>query len=497
MEELASAATAFFSWPAPLYLVIGMLLGALFGLLPGLGGAQVIALLTPLTFGMDPRIGITFIISAMGAVGFGGSVPAILINTPGTGQDAATILDGFPLARKGKAGMALGAGAMASCVGGLIGALVLLILIPVGKQVVTAFSYPEIFMMAIMGISIIVAVSQGSMWKGFIAGGLGLMLSSFGFDPVTGALRYTFGIEYLWDGIKIVPAVIGLFAIPEAVDLFLRGGSISEEPITASRKDVIEGIKAVFRHWWLFIRCSVIGTLIGIIPGVGGAVACWVAYGHAVQTEKKDPRFGSGDIRGVIAPEAATNAKDGGALVPTVVFGIPGSVETAVILGTLTLQGVVPGPKLMLERADVVYVMVLALAASNVLVSFLGLLFANQLARLSAVPTRILAPIVFSLCLLGAYTTEGKFGDVVLSLVIGVMAYAMRTYGFSRVPVIIALVLGAVAQETFHQTLQSMGPEGFFTRPMSLALLLITIAMVAYPPLAASRKRKVMVSEAA
>ena len=496
MQDLASAAVAFFSWPAPLFLVIGVLLGGLFGILPGLGGAQVIALLTPLTFGMDPRLAVTFIIAAMGAVPTGGSISAILINTPGTGQNAATLLDGFPLTRRGKAGQALGASAFSGALGGIFGALILLVLIPIGKQVVMAFSYPEIFMMAIMGISIIVVVSQGSMWKGFIAGGIGLLFSAFGFDPVTGALRYTFGIDYLWDGIKIVPAVIGLFAIPEAVELFLKGGSVSSVAVTTSGQDVLYGIRSVFKHFWLFIRCSIIGTIIGIIPGVGGAVACWVAYGHAVQSEKDKGQFGKGDIRGVIAPESAVCAKDGGALVPMVTFGIPGSVETAVLLGTLALQGIVPGPKLIIEHTDVVYVMVLALVAANILMSLMAIFGARYLAKLTRVPITILAPAVFTLCLLGAYATEGKSGDVVLALVIGIFAYAMKVYGFSRVPLVIALVLGSVAQQSFHQTLQSMGPEGFFNRPLSLVLFLATVAMVAYPLWSNSRKGRVVLVEA-
>jgi len=492
MQELASAATFIVTWPGPLLLVVGMFLGALFGILPGLGGPQVIALLTPLTYGMDPRLGVTFLIGAMGSVATGGSISAILINTPGTGQNAATLLDGFPLTLKGKAGRALGASAMSGASGGVFGALILLALIPVGKQVVLAFSYPEIFMMALMGMSIIVVVSQGSMWKGLIAGALGLMLASFGFDPVTGSIRYTFGVDYLWDGIKIVPAVIGLFAIPESVELLLKGGTVSSVPVTASYKDVWQGIADVPRNWWLFIRCSIIGTIIGIIPGVGGAVATWVAYGHAVQTERKNPRFGEGDIRGVIAPESAVCAKDGGALVPTVTFGIPGSVETAVLLGALMLQGVTPGPKLIVEHTDVVYAMVLALAISNIMIALLTIFGAKYLAQLTRVPISILAPVVFTLCLFGAYATDGEFGDVVVALVIGFVAYAMKVYGFSRVPVVIALVLGSVMQETFHQTLQAMGPSGFFVRPMSLILFLVTIAMIVYPFWSKSRRERRM-----
>lgn len=480
--EALPALMKFFSWPAPLFLVVGSLLGMIFGVLPGLGGPQVVALLLPLTYGMDPSLAMVLLIGAMGAVPFGGSITAILINTPGTGQSAATCFDGYPLARQGKAGMAIGASATASCLGAIFGAVILTLILPVGKQVVMAFSYPEYFMLALMGLSVIAAISGGALWKGLVAACLGLLLSTIGYDPITGSVRFTFGSDYLWDGIKLLPAFIGLFAVGEALDLFLQREKIAQvDDSCQSVVGVMEGVRAVFRHFGLFIRCSVIGTIIGIIPGVGGATANFLAYGHAVQTAKDPEKFGTGDIRGVIAPESSNNAKDGGTLVPTLIVGIPGGIETAVLLGALILLGLEPGPQMMVDNPEVVLVIIYTLVAANILVSAIGLFGARMLWRITFVPTTLLAPVIFMLGLIGAYVSDGMVADVIIAVVFGIVAYAMKLFGFSRVPLVIALVLGKLAQKTFHQTLMRWGVIGFFTRPISLGLFVVIILMLTAP----------------
>ncbi len=492
MADIVHGLASFLAWPSPLFMVLGVLLGMLFGFIPGLGGAQALALLTPVTFGMPNNQAMAMLIGAMGAVPFGGSISAILINTPGTPQNAATTFDGFPLTRQGKAGYALGASASSSVMGALFGVLILIILIPLGKPVVLAFSYPEFFMMALMGISVIAVVSLGSVWKGLTAGAFGLLLSTIGYDPVTGSLRYTFGSDYLYNGIKIVPALIGLFAISECLEMMVKRKKLSEikPDIAAVSSGVWDGIKATFQHFWLFIRCSVIGVIIGIIPGVGGSVSNFLAYGHAVQTVRDNPRFGQGDIRGVIAPQASDTAKDGGAMVPTILFGIPGSVETAVLLGALILHGLQPGPKLLLTNPDTVYVMIFSLVASNVLAGIVGLLGAKYLARLTFLPTNLMAPLIMAIALIGAYATDGIWQDMIMALVFGAIGYIMNKYGFSRVPLVIALVLGTMFQQSYHQTIQAMGWQGFFVRPISLILFLVTVLMVTIPFAKAGRRRQ-------
>ncbi|MFH1122877.1 MAG: tripartite tricarboxylate transporter permease [Pseudomonadota bacterium] len=490
-EAALPALKILLAWPAPLYLVLGTLLGMLFGILPGLGGPQVLALLLPITYGMDPNLAIVLLVGSMSSIAFGGSIPAILINTPGTAQSAATCFDGFPLAQQGKAGMAIGAAATASCLGAVFGAVVLTVLLPVGRRVVLAFSYPEYFMLAIMGLSVIAVMSRGSLWKGIIAACLGLILSTIGYDPVTGSVRFTFGSDYLWDGIRLVPAFVGLFAIGEAIDLFLTRGKIAQTGYAGKIGRVKDGIMSIFRNFGLFLRCSTIGTIIGIIPGVGGAVTNFLAYGHAVQSCKNPEKFGTGDVRGVIASESANDSKDGGALVPTLIFGIPGSLEMAVFLGALIVLGLEPGPRMMMDRPEIILVLIYTLVVGNVLVSLIGVFGAGFLVKITYVPTNLLAPVIFMLGLMGAYLTHGMLADVVLALVFGVLAFAMKRFGFPRVAVVIAIVLGGLAQKTFHQTLMLWGFKGFFIRPISLGLFVITAAMVIFPYVrAVTRRRK-------
>ncbi len=482
LEAALPALLELISWPGIFYLCIGALLGLLFGMLPGLGGPQVLALLLPLTFTMDASIALTLLIGASGATAFGGSITAILINTPGTAQNAATVYDGFPMTKQGKAGQAIGAAAASSVLGAIFGAIILTIILPVGKYLVLAFSYPEYFMMTIMGLAMIVVLSQGSLWKGIIAGGLGLMVAFIGYDPVTGAVRFTFGTDYLWDGIPLVAMLIGLFAIAEAISLWTKkGGSISSETVNTSMKGVYEGMGAVFKHFGLFIRSSIIGTIIGIIPGVGGAVANFLAYGQAVSTSKNPENFGKGDIRGVIAPESANNAKDGGALVPTLIFGIPGSLEMAVLLGALTIHGIQPGPRLMLDNPDIALTLIYALVLANIIVGVVGVVLAAPLSRLTKIKTVYIAPVILVFAVIGSYAADGRIQDVITAAVFGVIGYALIRYQFSRVALVIAVVLGDLMQQSFHQTIESLGYGGFFTRPISLTFFLVTVIILLLP----------------
>jgi TctA family transporter len=271
------------------------------------------------------------------------------------------------------------------------------------------------------------------------------------------------------------------------LDLFLKRGKIAQLDYSKSRRigGVGEGVVAVFRNFGLFLRCSVIGCLVGIIPGVGGAVTNFLAYGHAVQSSKNPESYGTGDIRGVIAPEAANDSKDGGALVPTLLFGIPGSLEMAVFLGALIVLGLEPGPRMMMDNPQIILVLIYTLVAGNILVAIVGIFGAGVLVKITYVPTTLLAPVIFMLGLMGAYLTHGMLEDTVMALVFGILAFAMKRFGFSRIAVVIALVLGKLAQKTFHQTLMLWGIKGFFIRPIALTLFLITVAMLLFPYLRA------------
>lgn len=473
------------------YMLLGIVVGLAFGVAPGLGGITAMAILVPLTYKLDQTSAFALLIGAASAVAFGGSVSAILINTPGTNQNVATCLDGYPMTRRGEGRRAIGISATASALGGVIGAVVLLALIPVMHSIVLAFAPPEYFMLCLLGLTAIAGVSGKNMLKGLVMGGLGMLLSFVGYDPVTGTLRYTFNLLYLYDGIDIVAAVIGLFAVAEMISLMVEGQTIVSKNVVEKPGGLLEGVKDVFRHWWLFVRSSIIGTVIGIIPGVGGGTANVVAYSHAVQTSRHPERFGTGIPEGVIAPESANNASFGGALVPTVAFGIPGSEMCVVLLGAFMLHGLVPGPEMLKEHVDLVFQMAWGVVFANIIASLIGVALMSWLVKMCSVRVSLLAPSVIAIALLGAYATAGSVGDVVVALIFGVFGYWMKKLDYPRAPLMIGLVLGNLAEVNFHLSMQIYGP-GFLFRPISLVIL-VAILVFAFGPyvqrMAGARRR--------
>jgi len=484
-DALTQAAAYLFTLQSLSYLLLGTGIGLLFGAIPGLGGTTALALLIPLTFGMNPDAAIVLVGGIMGGVPFGGSLSAILLNTPGSAPNAATCFDGYPLARQGKAGMAIGAAATASALGGLIGVAVMLAVIPIAKAVVLLFGPPEFFMLAVLGLSAIAVSTGGKLLRGLISGGFGLMLAFVGFDDVGGGLRYTAGVEYLWDGVKLVPALIGLFAIAEMIQLSSVGGRVATGAGSDDLSRVLDGVRAVFSSPVTLLRGSSIGAFIGAVPGVGGTVASFLSYSVARQISKEPETFGQGNIQGVIASESANNAKDGGSLIPTLAFGIPGSAEMAVFLGVLVLHGLEPGPRLLLDHEDLIYGLIMALALSCVLASTIGLGLARYLVLITRTDVRYLAPVVISVALIGAYALESSFGDVVAAMVFGVLGYFMVRFDYPRITLVIALVLGGIAERSYHQSLMmSDGSHGiFFARPVTDALLALVVISLALPVL--------------
>lgn len=484
LEALLSASLSLFSWPTILFVVIGALLGMIFGLLPGLGGPVLLSLLIPVTFGLDANAAIVLLAGSLGGVAFGGSISAILINTPGTPPNAATTFDGYPLARQNRAGEALGISATASALGALFGLVILTLLIPVAQEIILAFSPPEFFWIAVLGLTVIAFVARGSFLKGLVSGGLGLMLSFIGFSGVVGTYRYGFGTEFLWGGIELIPALIGLFAIAEVIKLVTeKSESIADKDQAAVSGGRLKGVRKVFKHYSVFGRSAAIGTLIGIIPGAGGTVANFIAYIQAVQSSDHPEDFGHGAVEGIIASEASNDAKDGGALLPTLVFGIPGSATAAVLLAGLILHGVNPGQDLLTTDLPMLFLLLLALLVANLVTSVIGLSIANQLAKITHVPVQHLIPIIMGVSLVGAYTLRGNMIDVFVATAFGFLGYAMVVYDYSRVAVIIALVLGPLLENSFIQSLQ-MSDSGywiFVTRPISFALALLIILMLVTP----------------
>jgi len=469
--------------PTQLGLILAAVVcGLFFGVVPGLGGKLGIVLLIPFAVSLEPEAGLVFLIAMHSVVHTGGSVPSILFGVPGTGPDAATVVDGYPLARRGQAGRALGASLCASAVGGVIGALFLVAILPVLTPIVLAFSPAEFFLLAVLGIVLISAVSGDSLRKGVIVGCFGLCLSFVGLSPETGEPRYAFGQLFLWDGIDFVTAVLAVFAVPELIALGVRGGAIADETNVRHYRmhQVLRGMGDVFRHRWLVLRTSLIGAIVGLIPGLGGDVASWMCYGHAVQSSREPERFGKGAIEGVIAPETANNSKEGGALLPTLLFGLPGSSGMALLLGAMVALGVQPGPRILVERPALIWTLFGVLVIANIVAAAVLLAIAPRLARVARVRAGLLIPLVLSLSLLGSYLSALDWQHLLVFLVLGVLGYGLKHFDWPRPPFVIGLALGGIAEVSLFQALAIWGGT-FFLRPVSLVLLaMIALSVLFY-----------------
>ena len=463
-------------------ILLAIPIGMFFGAIPGLGGKLGIVLMIPFVFGMDMVAGAVFLLAMHSVVHTGGSIPSILFGIPGTGPDAATIVDGYPMSQQGRAGQALGASLGASGIGGVIGAIVLAALLPVLKPVVLSFSPAEFFLLAILGITFIATLSGNSLIKGLIVGMFGLMLAFVGLDPQTGTDRYTLSMLFLWDGIDIITAILALFAVPEMIALGVKGGSISQVSSQAARyslADVIDGMVDVWRHKWLALRTAIIGAVIGVIPGLGGDAASWICYGHAVQSSKTPERFGKGAVEGVIAPETANNSKEGGSLLPTLFFGVPGSSGMAILLGAFVMLGIQPGPQMMITQLDLVWTLIWALVLANVLSVFMFLGVAKWLGLLAFVRGGLLIPFVLLLAVMGSYLSRGSWENLILMVGLGFVGYLLKRHDWPRPPFVIGLVLGKVAEDSLHKALNIWGPT-FFLRPLSMVFIAIIIASIGF-----------------
>lgn len=480
-------------WKAFAFMLVGIGLGFWVGLLPGLGGATTLALMLPFVYAMEPVEGFAFLLGMHSVVATTGDITSVLFGVPGEATTAATILDGHAMAKKGEAGRALGAVLASSLIGALVGALALALSVPVVRPLVLSFGSPELFMLAIVGLAFIASLSsQGGrgMLRGFLAGGVGLMLATVGQDPQAGIARYTFDSLYLWGGIDLVPVLIGIFAIPEIIDLAVRGSSIAGDvPSGRLSKGALEGVKDTFRHFWLTIRCSLIGTFIGIMPGLGGAVAQWVAYGHATQSARnaeERKQFGRGDVRGVLGPGAANNSKEGGSLIPTVAFGVPGSSAMAILLGGFFLMGLVPGPDMLTKHLVVTFSMVWTIVLANIITVGACFLFLNHLANLTAVRGHLLIPLILLLVFIGSYTSNNHYGDLLVTLLFGGIGYLMVMAGWPRAPFVLGLVLGKIAENYLYISVARYETAWLY-RPIVLVLFALAIAVILYPLLQARR----------
>jgi len=472
VEAMLSGLQQTLTWEVMTLVFIATFIGNFFGAVPGLGGNIGLALLIPFVFGMKPFLGLAFLLAMHSVVHTGGSIPGILFAIPGTGPTVATIVDGYPMTKQGKAGEAMGAQLAASGLGGIIGAAV---------SIAMAFSSAEIFMLIVFGLTFVVVVSRESVPKGFTAAMLGLLFGTVGLNPHTGVGRFTFGQLWLWDGIHIVTLVLGIFAFAEMIDLGARGrgARIAESDVTMPWSQLWEGTKAVFREWWLSLRTAVIGTFIGIIPGLGGDAATWICYGHAVQTCKNNENFGKGDIRGVIGVETANNSKEGGALLPTIVFGIPGSSGMAILLGAFLILGIVPGPRMITDHLDLVWGMVWVMVIANIIGAVTLYPISGYMGKLAFLRGSLLIPPILVLATVGAYLIRGHWQDVALSLCFGFVGYGMKKWHYPRAPMILGFILGPLAEDYLHKSLGVWG-LAFLKRPVVTVLLTMAVLSLCY-----------------
>ncbi len=476
------------------FLSIGVVIGLVVGIIPGLGGLVGLSILLPFTYGLDPYAAIAMLLALSAVVATGDTIPAVLFGVPGTVGSAATVLDGYPMARKGQAGRAFGAAFSASLVGGLFGAGILLVSIPILRPLVLLVGPPELFALCLFGISLVAMLSGANRLKGLAAACLGLLLATVGDDPNTATSRWTLGTLYLFDGIPLVPLALGMFAFPELADLLMRGGSISADRKPTRLNGQWQGIKDTFGNLGLVVRSSALGSALGAIPGLGASIIDWIAYGLAARTTKgADKTFGKGDVRGVIASESSNNAKEGGSLIPTIAFGVPGTASMAILLGAFQIHGIVPGQAMLTDKLDLTYAMVWSIALANVLGAGICFLFANQLARLALVPVTILVPGVLAMTLLGAFQAGASVQDIYAVIGFGIFGMVLKLLGWSRPAVVLGFVLGSLI-ERYLVISYSLAGGAFVLRPGVAVILAVTLLSILLPVL--KRKHRASGSKA-
>ena len=465
------------SWPIIAF-VLMIPVAIVSGLMPG-GGLPFLVVVLAFATELDPFIALPVVIGYMAANDLTEPIPSILLGIPGARSSQATILDGYPLARQGYAGYALGASYTSSLIGGIIGGVALLAVLPFARELLRHFGSAEFFLLALLGICAVAIVSAGAIVKGLLTACLGLFIGMIGFVNIASETRATFGIDYLYDGINIVPVVVGLFAIPEIADLVISNTPVAKERLSEMLKegnrDVAKGMREALRHKWLIARSSLIGVFIGAMPGLGPTPAHWLAYAQARQTEKGAVEtFGTGDIRGVIAPESSNNSTDGGVLMPTLIFAIPGSGPMAIVLGFLYIVGVQPGPAMVNPELhlnltlSLVYVIVLA----NILVVPIVLRFSPLLTKVAAIPPLVLAPLVLGIVTLSAFQANLDISDLTVMVVFAALGMFMKAYAWPRPPILIAVVLAGPLETFMSRAIQTEG-IGMVTRVPFLAILVV------------------------
>lgn len=472
------ALTTLFTLETLPFILLGVVVGMVVGLLPGLGGVAGMSIVLPFIFGMEPNSAIAMMVGLMAVICTSDTFPSVLLGVPGSASSQATVMDGYPMAKNGEAGRALGAAFFVSMVGGVFGAFVLFAVLPVARPIILALGAPELFMLALFGLALVGALSRGAPVAGLVAGLVGMLLAAIGHSP-TGHVRLTGDIQYLRSGISLMILALGLFAIPEMIDLLRSGNPIAGKEAKVTGK-ISEGIRDALRNKRLILASSTAGVTLGMLPGLGGSVIDWLTYGLASRFCKNNEMFGKGDIRGVIAPESANNAKEGGALIPTLLFGLPGSGTTALLLGALMVIGVTPGPSLLEDdNISIILLVVWSLVFANILATGVAMLLTKQLIKISLIRPVRLVPILTVIISVAAYQNTRQWGDLVVLFGIGALGWVMKEARWPRPPVLVGFVLGTPA-ERYLGIAYGRYELTWLTNPGVIAIGIATIAVIVY-----------------
>ena len=488
LDNLIIGFSTIASLPALTAIIVGVLVGILGGVMPGLSASTTVALMVPFTFGMDPTVSVLLLVSVYLAGEYGGSITAIAIGTPGTPPAAATMIDGYELTKQGKPALALTTSVVASSIGGMIGAVVLFAFSEPLAEVALSFGSAEYFALAVFGLTIIASLASDNLTKGFIAMFIGLFLKSIGLDPFTGEERFTFGMPKLMDGLSFIPALIGLFAMASVFEGIEKA---MEKAKKVELSFAMPKIRELLGLWKVYIHSSVLGSIIGVLPGAGATITSFICYNEVKRFSRKKDQFGKGCLEGVAAPEAGNNAVVGGSLVPLLTLGIPGSATTAVLIGALMLHDIQPGPLLFQSNAEVVYGIFAGLFVACLAQLIFGIIGVSVWVKVISAPRAILLPVIAAISVVGSYGYNNSLVDVWVMFAFGIMGYLFKKFSFPVTPIILAVVLGGILEEHFRRALLiSQGDYSVFVaNPISLVLLLMA-ALSLFSPLFFKRLAK-------
>ena len=481
MENVFIGVANVFSLQTFLTLIAGVLGGIVIGALPGLTSTMGVALLLPITYGMEATTGIVMLLGIYCGSVYGGSISAILLSTPGTPASAATVLDGHPMALRGEGGRALTISTISSTFGGVISGAMLICISPVLAKFALKFGATEFFALAVFGLSIIVGISNKSIAKGLSAGFLGLLLATVGIDDITGSVRFTFGQSKLTTGFQLIPTMIGLFGVSQ---VFLRlEEKMKGEVITQKKFSLLPSVSDLKVIFSTSIWSSIVGAFIGAIPGTGGDIAAWTSYNIAKRTSKHSEEFGTGCAKGIAAPESANNGTTGGTLIPLLTLGVPGDTSTAVLLGAFTLQGLQVGPLLFTQHADLIYTIFVGFMAANVLMLIMGMGLMRGYVKVLSVPEYFVIPTILILCVVGSFAINKSYFDVLVMFGFGMLGCILNKQEIPLSPIVLAFILGPMAEKNFRRALMlSKGDYGvFFSRPLTVILFSVAIISLMTP----------------